>query len=114
MKGDSPLRVQSPGRAPLRYDPGMAHDQASAVGWHRDPRAGQLALVGLVLLASGLVHVVVWALLGGPWEGAVTWRKPILFGISGGLTSLSAGWVWSKLPPRRGDAWLAAATAAGR
>jgi len=64
-----------------------------------------------VLLASGLVHAVVWAVLGGPWEGPVTWRKPILFGISGGLTSLSAGWVWSHLPPRRGDAWLAAATA---
>jgi hypothetical protein len=60
--------------------------------WHRDPRAGQLVLVGLVLLASGLVHAGVWAVLGGPWEGPVTWRKPILFGISAGLTSLSAGW----------------------
>lgn len=75
------------------------------------PRSRSLALVGLVLLFSGVAHVAVWALLGGPWEGAVTWRKPILFGISGGLTSLSLAWVWSKLPGRRGDAWLAAATA---
>jgi len=79
--------------------------------WYRDPRAGQLVVVGLVLVASGLAHLLVWALLGGPWEGPVTWRKPILFGISGGLTSLSCGWVWANLPERRGDRWLAAAAA---
>jgi hypothetical protein len=38
--------------------------------WHRDPRAGQLALVGLVLLASGLVHAVVWAGLDPERYGA--------------------------------------------
>ncbi len=75
------------------------------------PRSRSLALIGLALLLSGVAHVAVWAVLGGPWEGAVTWRKPILFGMSGGLTSLSLAWVWSKLPGRRGDAWLAAATA---
>jgi hypothetical protein len=64
-----------------------------------------------VLVASGLAHALLWAIRGGPWEGPVTWRKPILFGISGGLTSLSCGWLWAKLPPRRGDTWLAAATA---
>lgn len=79
--------------------------------WWRDPRGRHLALVGAVLVASGLAHAVVWAILGGPWEGPVTWRKPILFGISGGLTSLSAAWVWSRLPSRRGDVWLAAVTA---
>jgi hypothetical protein len=52
-----------------------------------------------------------WAVLGGPWEGPVTWRKPILFGISGGLTCLSLGWAWAQLPWRCGDAWLATATA---
>ena len=79
--------------------------------WWRDPRAAPLAAIGVTLVASGLVHVVVWAILGGPWEGPVTWRKPILFGISGGLTSLSLGWAWTKLPWRRGDGWLAASTA---
>jgi hypothetical protein len=87
------------------------HERREADAWWREPRARQLVLVGLVLVASGVAHAVVWAILGGPWEGPVTWRKPILFGISGGLTSLSAAWVWAKLPPRRGDAWLAAATA---
>jgi len=89
----------------------MANQQPLDAAWCRDPRASHLVAVGLVLVASGVAHLLVWAVLGGPWEGPVTWRKPILFGISGGLTSLSAAWVWAKLPPRRGDAWLAAATA---
>ena len=79
--------------------------------WMYDRRARPLAVIGLVLVASGLAHLVVWAVLGGPWEGPVTWRKPILFGISGGLTSLSLGWAWSKLPWRWGDGWLAATVA---
>jgi hypothetical protein len=83
----------------------------STGGWWRERRARPLAVVGVLLVASGLAHAAVWAVSGGPWEGPVTWRKPILFGISGGLTSLSLGWAWSKLPWRRGDAWLAAATA---
>ena len=79
--------------------------------WWRDPRARWPAIIGLVLVGSGLAHVVVWAVTGGPWEGPVTWRKPILFGISGGLTCLSAGWVWSLLAWRRGDTLLATALA---
>lgn len=83
----------------------------AAAGWWRDRRAWPLAALGAVMVASGLAHVVAWGMLGGPWEGPVTWRKPILFGISGGLTSLSLGWVWSKLPWRMGDVPLATATA---
>lgn len=79
--------------------------------WWRDPRARPLAILGAVMVASGLAHLPVWAVLGGPWEGPVTWRKPILFGISGGLTAVSLGWVWSMLPRRRGDVMLATATA---
>jgi hypothetical protein len=74
--------------------------------WWHDRRAWPLAASGMLLLASGLVHVAVWAVLGGPWEGPVTWRKPILFGVSGGLTAVSMGWVWSKLPSRRCDVLL--------
>ena len=71
--------------------------------WWLDRRAWPLAASGAILVASGLAHVAVWAVLGGPWEGPVTWRKPILFGISGGLTALSMGWVWSKMPGRHWD-----------
>jgi hypothetical protein len=79
--------------------------------WWLDRRGWSLAAIGVVLVASGVAHLVVWALVGGPWEGPITWRKPILFGISGGLTAISLGWAWSQLPMRRGDVWLAAATA---
>ena len=82
-----------------------------ADAWWRDPRAWPLVVWGAVLVASGLAHLPVWAVLGGPWEGPVTWRKPILFGISGGLTAISLGWVWALLPRRRGDVILATATA---
>jgi hypothetical protein len=79
--------------------------------WWVDPRARLLAQVGCVLVASGLLHMIVWAIRGGAWEGPVSWRKPILFGISTGLTSLSLGWVWSTLPQRRWDGPLATFTA---
>ena len=82
-----------------------------ADAWWHEPRARPLALWGVILVASGLVHIGVWGVLGGPWEGPVTWRKPILFGISGGLTSLSLGWAWAQLPWRRGDLRLARLTA---
>ncbi|MFM7208098.1 MAG: hypothetical protein ACKO4T_15665 [Planctomycetaceae bacterium] len=88
-----------------------AESRAAAVPWWADRRAGTLAILGLVMVAGGLGHLPVWAVLGGPWEGPVTWRKPILFGISGGLTALSLGWVWSLVPARRGDTVLASATA---
>jgi len=81
--------------------------QPAAAGWWRDDRAWPLALWGGLLIISGLVHLVIWGVTGGPWEGPVTWRKPILFGISGGLTSLSMGWAWSYLPRWRFDRLLA-------
>jgi len=77
----------------------------------RDRREWPLVAIGILLVVSGVAHLVVWAVLGGPWEGPVSWRKPILFGVSGGLTSLSLGWAWSKLPWRWGDAWLASSVA---
>jgi hypothetical protein len=79
--------------------------------WRRDDRGRPLFHVGVILVVSGFLHLAIWSVTGGPWEGPVTWRKPILFGISGGLTALSTGWAWSQLPWRRGDGWLAAATA---
>ena len=85
--------------------------ETRAAAWWTDRRAWPLATLGAVMVASGFAHVPVWAVLGGEWEGPVTWRKPILFGVSGGLTAISLGWVWSTLAWRRGDVTLAAATA---
>lgn len=87
-------------------------DTALPADWWDDARSRGLVVVGAVLVASGILHAGLWAVLGGPWEGPVTWRKPILFGISGGLTCLSLGWVFVRLPRRRGDLLLANLTAA--
>ena len=51
-----------------------------------------LSAVGLVLIASGLVHLVVFAVDGGPWDGPVSWRKPVTFGLSFGVTLIAVTW----------------------
>ncbi|MGH8861352.1 MAG: hypothetical protein ACRDVG_09000 [Jatrophihabitantaceae bacterium] len=45
--------------------------------------------VGAVVLASGLVHIGVFLVRGGPWLGPVSLRKAVTFGLSFGLTVLS-------------------------
>ncbi|KUN00585.1 hypothetical protein AQI95_34330 [Streptomyces yokosukanensis] len=52
---------------------------------------------GLLLVLSGLVHLGVFAVDGGPWDGPVSWRKPITFGLSFGLTLIALTWVTSYL-----------------
>jgi hypothetical protein len=54
-------------------------------------------LIGAVLIASGLFHVGVFAVRGGPLYGPVSWRKPITFGLSFGLTLITITWVASYL-----------------
>ncbi|MFI6515973.1 hypothetical protein ACIBF1_10480 [Spirillospora sp. NPDC050679] len=51
--------------------------------------------VGALLLLSGLAHLGVFAVDGGPWEGPVSWRKPVTFGLSFGLTLITIAWVSS-------------------
>jgi hypothetical protein len=50
-------------------------------------------LIGLLLIVSGLVHLGVFVVDGGPWDGPVSWRKPFTFGVSFGLSVLSLTWV---------------------
>src|SRR3954453_18843728 len=45
------------------------------------------------LVATGLFHLVVYAADGGPWGGPVSWRKPVTFGLSFGITLASVPWV---------------------
>ena len=58
-----------------------------------------------MLFASGVFHVGVYALLDGGWEGPVSWRKPIEFGVSGGITLLSLAAVMARLPRTSWLAW---------
>ena len=76
-------------------------------------RPAQRLLVGagVLLLLSGLLHVVVWLVSGAPsLVGPVTWRKPIEFGISGAVSTLALAWVLGRLP--RSGPWDWTATIA--
>ncbi len=72
---------------------------------HRRIRPEQWILfcAGAILVLSGCLHGLVWLADGSSWSGAVSWRKPILFGLSAGATLISLGWVVGKLPRRRTD-----------
>jgi hypothetical protein len=65
-----------------------------------------LVVTALVALALGLFHVAVWAVDGGSWAGPVSWRKPIVFGVSIFATTSVLAWVLAQLPSSRGK-WRA-------
>ncbi|MEU0435650.1 hypothetical protein [Streptomyces sp. NPDC006290] len=50
---------------------------------------------GALLVLSGCLHLLVFAVDGGPWDGPVSWRKPVTFGLSFGLTLIAITWVTS-------------------
>jgi hypothetical protein len=55
-------------------------------------------VVAALLFASGLFHVGVQLVVGGPWDGPVSWRKPADFGVAFGLTLLAVTWASGFLP----------------
>lgn len=59
-----------------------------------------LGAAAAVLAASAVTHIVVLLATGGGWEGAVSFRKPITFGISVALIMWTSGWVMDRLPDR--------------
>ena len=67
-----------------------------------------LYIMGTLLFISGIFHYGVWLVQGGSMSGPISWRKPIIFGLSAGVTSLSLSWVMSFLPKHRIRGWLLA------
>ncbi|MCH8291365.1 hypothetical protein IH992_09720 [Candidatus Poribacteria bacterium] len=65
-----------------------------------------LYILGLVSIGSGILHTGVWLVKGGSLAGPVSWRKPIVFGFSVGLTLISIAWVMTYLPKHRVKGWL--------
>jgi hypothetical protein len=61
---------------------------------------------GALLVASGLVHAVIFLIDGGPWAGPVGWRKPIVFGLSLGVTTIFLSWFMSYVRVRPGTGWI--------
>lgn len=87
--------------------------------WGRTrPRTAQqrfLFLTGSLLLASGIIHAVIAAgalVSGDDWLGPLSWRKPVVFGLSFGMLSLTAAWVLRLLPRRRWG-WIPAGLLGG-
>ncbi|MFJ9634644.1 hypothetical protein ACIRU8_43825 [Streptomyces sp. NPDC101175] len=68
---------------------------------HARPVERLCLTTGALLILTGLVHLVVFAVAGGPWYGPVSWRKPVTFGLSFGATLIAVTWVTSYL--RVGD-----------
>ncbi|MBW4716559.1 hypothetical protein [Saccharothrix obliqua] len=66
--------------------------------------------VAAVLFLAGLCHLAVFFVAGGPWEGPVSWRKPVTFGLSFGLTLATYTWVGGLLRLR--PVWVAVFTGA--
>jgi hypothetical protein len=58
-----------------------------------------LVQIAMLYAASGLFHVVVWIIDGGAWAGDVSWRKPIVFGLSGAITTASLAWALGAVKP---------------
>jgi hypothetical protein len=61
--------------------------------------------VGALLVLSAVFHTGVMLATGGSLEGDVSWRKPITFGESFGLTAISIAWIMTFLPKGRLLGW---------
>jgi hypothetical protein len=83
--------------------------------WHRGQRVERAGyLVGALLLTSGLLHLGILIIGGSSWQGPLSLRKPMAFGLSFGLTLITIVWVASflQLGNRRRALLLGAFTAA--
>jgi hypothetical protein len=54
----------------------------------------------------------VFAVDGGPWEGPISWRKPILFGFSFGVTVITLTWFLSFMKVKKATGWIVAGVVA--
>ena len=71
--------------------------------FRRSTRAERIGYgVGALLLASGIVHAAILIVSGATWEGPLSLRKPMTFGLSFGLTLITIIWVsvFVQLTPR--------------
>ncbi|WP_406006397.1 hypothetical protein OG440_09460 [Streptomyces sp. NBC_00637] len=104
-EGDTGYPVPHPHPPDSRHHPYLRYP--------RYPRYRLYEATALLLILSGLVHLVVFAVDGGPWNGPVSWRKPVTFGISFGVTLLAVVRVTSyvRVGPRLRAALLGVFTA---
>ncbi len=64
-----------------------------------------LYAAGAGLMLWGVVHLGIFLADGGPWAGPVSWRKPVTFGLSFGVTALAVAFVAGFLSLSRRVEW---------
>lgn len=71
-------------------------------------------VVAILAFTSGLFHLIVYAIDGGPWTGPVSWRKPVTFGLSFGIVLATIVWVstYISIGPKSRTVLVGAFTAA--
>jgi hypothetical protein len=75
--------------------------------WRRAGPAQRFAcLAGGTLVVAGLAHLAAWLVVGGAWQGPVSFRKPATFGVSFGLTTITLAWVTGRLRVSGRARWL--------
>src|SRR5690242_4815715 len=66
--------------------------------WSADVPVARVAYVtAAAVFTSGLVHLGVLLVSGGSWEGPLSMRKAMTFGLSFGLTLATVAWATSYL-----------------
>jgi hypothetical protein len=54
--------------------------------------------IGVLLMLSGIIHLAVLLIGGGTWEGPLSLRKPMTFGLSFGLTLVNGTLIVDSAP----------------
>lgn len=72
-----------------------------------------LFAIGAALVLIGLAHAIPAAVTDRPWAGPVSFRKPLLFGVSFGLTCVTIAWVLRSIRVSRRARWAVAAALGG-
>jgi hypothetical protein len=82
--------------------------RVSLVGeWRQAWPAQRFAyLAGAALILVGLAHLAAWLVVGGAWQGPVSFRKPATFGASFGLTTITLAWITGRLRITGRTRWL--------
>ncbi|HKD15504.1 MAG TPA: hypothetical protein VKE71_13295 [Candidatus Angelobacter sp.] len=64
--------------------------------WRRGALAERAGyVVGVLLMISGLIHLVILSASGGSWEGPLSLRKPATFGLAFGVVLITVVWAAS-------------------
>jgi hypothetical protein len=93
------IRNEASGFAELRREiPGISEKRSVTMAVHdRADEPSAASIVGALSLVSGLIHLAILPIGGGSWQGTLSLRKPMTFGLSFGLTLITIVWVASFL-----------------